>query len=257
MAGAHQNGHIIVIQNIAKAARTRQGFDILADTARLFFGIIMAHQTQLFALCLAGPQRFAQTPLVPCDHCRSSRQNMRGGSVILFQTHHMCAGKIRLEPQDIAHFGPAPAIDRLVIIAHAADIAMRLRKQPQPQILRHIGILVFIHQNKAKAALIFGQNIGMGLENHHAMQQQIAKIHRIQGSKPLLIQIIQFRAAIIKGRCLGAGNAIRGQRAVFPAVDDPRQQTRRPAFVINIRGLDQLFHQPLLIVGVQDGEIRF
>jgi hypothetical protein len=70
---------------------------------------------------------------------------MPGGSVIAFKPHHLRAGKILLEPQDVLNLRPAPGIDGLVIITNAADIVMRLRQKPQPVILHQICILIFIN----------------------------------------------------------------------------------------------------------------
>jgi hypothetical protein len=58
---------------------------------------------------------------------------MRGGAVVLFQPDHGGAGEILLEAQDVADLGAAPAIDRLVVVAHAADVAVPAGQQPQPQ----------------------------------------------------------------------------------------------------------------------------
>ena len=58
---------------------------------------------------------------------------------------------------------------------------MALRQKPQPQILRHIGVLVFIDQNIAKPALVLRQHIGVGLKDRHTVHQQIAKVAGVQG----------------------------------------------------------------------------
>ena len=54
-----------------------------------------------------------------------------GGAVIALQPDHRRAGKIVLEAQDVVDLGAAPAIDRLVVVADAAEVA-RLSQQAQP-----------------------------------------------------------------------------------------------------------------------------
>ena len=88
----------------------------------------------------------------------------------------MRAREIRLKPQDVAYFGPAPAIDRLVVVTDAADVLVPLRQEPQPEVLRNVGILIFVYQNVFEPALILRQHIRMRLKDRHHMQQQIAKI---------------------------------------------------------------------------------
>ncbi len=101
---------------------------------------------------------------------------MAGGAVVPLQLHHRRARKIPLEPQDVVHLGPAPAIDRLVVIAHAAHVAMALRQQPQPQILRDIGVLILVHQDVFEPRVIVRQDIRILLEDADIVEQQVAKI---------------------------------------------------------------------------------
>ena len=43
-------------------------------------------------------------------------------AVVLLQLDHDRVGKVRLEFQDVAHLGAAPAVDRLVVVADHADV---------------------------------------------------------------------------------------------------------------------------------------
>ena len=257
MRRPHQNRLPVQPHRGQAPATPLQRLDLFADPARLFLAIPMADQTNLLALLDLGPQRLAQPPGIPGNHAARRRQNMWRRPVILLQPHHMRAGKILFEPQDVAHLGPAPAIDRLVVIPHAADVPMRLRQQPQPQILADVGILILVHQNVAEPPLILRQHIRVGLKDHHAMQQQIAKIAGIQRAQPFLILRIQLRPAVVVAPRLAGWHLLRRQRAVLPAIDHPRQHPRGPAFLIDIRGQDQLLQQPHLIIRVQNGEVRF
>ena len=60
---------------------------------------------------------------------------MRGGTIVLFQPDHLSAGEILLEAQDVADLGAAPAIDRLVVVTHAGDVAPLLREQAASEIV--------------------------------------------------------------------------------------------------------------------------
>ena len=133
---------------------------------------------------------------------------------------------------------------------------MPRRQQPQPHILRDVGILIFVDHDVAEPALILRQHIRMVLEDRHHMQQQIAKIDGIQFFKAGLILGVELGAAMVIGAGIGHWHALRRQSAVFPVVDDPGQHPRGPAFVIDPGGLDQLLQEADLIVSVQNGEIR-
>ena len=257
VAGADEDGHVFKAHHRQAAPSGLQRLDLVADPAGFFLAIPMADQPQLFAALGRRPQRLAQTAGIGGDHPRRRREDMRGGAVILFQPHHLRAGKIRLEAQDVANLGPAPAIDRLIVIADAADVAMRLRQQPQPQVLGNVGVLIFIDQNVAEPALILRQHIGMLLKDHHAMQQKVAEIHGVQGAQTVLIGLVKLGSAHVIGMGLGRGHAVGGQGAVFPGINHSGQQPRGPAFFVDIGGGDQLLQQAQLVVGVKDGEAGF
>ncbi len=84
-----------------------------------------------------------------------------GGAVILFQTNELHVREIPAELMDILHPGAAPAVDRLVIIAHHEDLAGIAGQQPHPGVLNGIGILKLVHQDVAEALPVMGQQIGM------------------------------------------------------------------------------------------------
>jgi hypothetical protein len=56
------------------------------------------------------------------DQMRGGGKDMAGGAVVALQPNDPSAGKIVLEAQDVVDLRAAPAIDRLVVIADAADV---------------------------------------------------------------------------------------------------------------------------------------
>src|SRR4029077_6927353 len=101
----------------------------------------------------AGPQRLAEPAAIMRDDPSGGGEDLRGRAVVLLESDDQRAGEIALEFEDVADLGAAPAVDRLVVIADAAQILVLLRQQPQPQILRDVGVLVLIDQEIAKTAL--------------------------------------------------------------------------------------------------------
>jgi hypothetical protein len=72
------------------------------------------------------------------------------------------AREVALEAQDVVDLGPAPAIDRLVVVAHAADVLAALGQQPQPQVLGDVGVLVLVDHHVLEAPLEVGQHVRIG-----------------------------------------------------------------------------------------------
>ena len=154
--GPHEDGDLA--QRVALAL---QGLDLFTGHAGFLFAVPDPAQHHLGTRLFARPQGLAEPPLVMCDKPRGGAQNMRGGAVILFQPHHLGAGVVLLETQDVADFGPAPAVDGLVVVAHATDVVMAPRQKAKPQILGHVGILVFVHEDIAEAFLIVGEHVSV------------------------------------------------------------------------------------------------
>ena len=131
-----------------------------------------------------------------------------------------------------------------------------LRQQPQPQILRDVGVLVFVDQDVAEAAVVVGQHVGVVQEQRQAVQQQIAEIGGVQLLQAVLILRVDLHgAAVGEVAALGRRDLVGRQAAILPALDDAGEHAGRPALVVDAFGLQQLLQQADLVVGVEDGEI--
>ena len=250
---AHQDRHLAIGMVLPVQIFRRGG-----DVAGFFFRVPHAFDADFLAGIAFRPQRLAQPSLVGGDQAGGGAQDHGGGAVIALQPHHPGAGKVALEAQDVFHFGAAPAIDRLVVIAHDADVARRRGQQLQPEILHHIGVLILVHQHVAEAVAVIGQDVGMGAQDVQRFQQQIAEIRRVQRPQAILILAIE-QLALAEGISLAfaVGNIVGAQAPVLPAIDHRRQGAGRPALFVHAFGRDQLLHQAQLVVGIQDGEVGF
>ena len=141
-----------------------QRLDLVADPPRLVLGVPQAAHDDLFAARGAGPQGLPEAAAVMRDDAARRREDFRRRAVVLLEPHHQRAREIALEFEDVADLGAAPAVDRLVVVANTAQIAVMLRQQPQPQILREIGVLVLVNQQIAEALLIRGEDLGVAAE---------------------------------------------------------------------------------------------
>ena len=172
-------------------AAALQGLDLLADLARLLLAVPDAADADLVAHLAVGMQRLAEPALVMGDQAGGGGEDMAGGAVVALQPDDPGAGKIALEAQDVADLRPAPAIDRLVVVADAAEIAPALGQQAQPEILRDIAVLILVHQDVAELLLILGQDLRLLGEERQIVQQQIAEIAGVQIAQALLILAVE------------------------------------------------------------------
>ena len=115
--GAHQDRDLVEL-----VAGALQLLDLLADGAGFLFGIPGAGDGDLLAVDILGAQRLAEPAFIMRDQMRGGGEDVAGGAVVALQPDHLGAGKIVLEAQDVVDLGAAPAIDRLVVVADAADV---------------------------------------------------------------------------------------------------------------------------------------
>ena len=250
--GAHQDRDLV-----ERLALALQLLDLLADRARLLLGVPHAGDGRLLAGFAFGEQRLAEPVLVVGDQPRGGAQDMAGRAVVVLEPHHRGAGKIVLEAQDVVDLGAAPAVDRLVVVADAAEVVPALRQQPQPQVLDHVGVLVLVDQHVPEAVLVLRQHVRVLAEQPQAFEQQVAEIGGVEDLQPLLIGGVELLPlAVGEGAGLAGRHAGGIEAAVLPAVDEVREAARRPALVVDVLGLQHLLEQADLVVGVEDGEAR-
>ena len=165
-------------------------------------------------------------------------------------------GKVLLETQDVRDLGAAPRIDRLVVVADAAQISPRLGKQLQPFVLALVGVLIFVDEQIAEAVAVPAQDVGVGAKDAQHVEQQVAKIAGVQGLQALLILRIELGAATGReGFGFSGVDLLGSPAAILPAVDEAGELTRGPALLVEAGGLDQLLQDAQLIVGVEDREV--
>src|SRR5205823_13915724 len=64
-------------------------------------------------------------------------------------------------------FGAAPTVDRLVLVAHHADVLMRSGQQPHQLVLHAVGVLILIDHQVDEAPIVrFSGSLVMGQQPH-------------------------------------------------------------------------------------------
>src|ERR1700733_3875562 len=103
-----------------------QLLDLLADGAGFLLAVPRSGDGNLLAQHVVGAQRLAEPAFVVGDQMRGGGEDMAGRAVIALEPDHGGAGKVVLEAQNVVDLGAAPAVDRLVVVADAADVFRRL-----------------------------------------------------------------------------------------------------------------------------------
>ena len=187
----------------------------------------------------------------------AAREDVSGGAIVALQANDARAGEILLEAQDVVDLGAAPAVDRLVVVADAADVGRALGQQAQPQVLGDVGVLVLVDENELEAALVVGEHVRVVEEQPQVLEQQIAEVAGVQLLQAPLIGGIELRAlAGRKAEGFARRHLVGRQSAVLPAIDERSQLPRRPAVLVEALRFDHLLQEADLVVGIEDGEAR-
>ena len=87
-----------------------------------------------------GEQRLAEPALIVGDEVRGGAEDVGGRAVVALEPDDGGARKILFEAQDVVDLGAAPAIDRLVVVADAADVdwwlSLTRRSSPRGEVAR-------------------------------------------------------------------------------------------------------------------------
>ena len=126
--GAHQDGDVV-----ERNAFVLGRFDLLADEPRLLLAVRALSDLRPIAERLVGEQRLSRDGR-DCGRSipRRRRECGRRRAIVSLEPDHLRAGKILLEAQDVFDVGAAPGVDRLIVVADAAQIAVGLGEEPKP-----------------------------------------------------------------------------------------------------------------------------
>ena len=81
-------------------------------------------------------------------------ENLGRRAVVLLEPHDFAARKVLLEVEDVPDVGAAPAVDRLVVVADDADVAVLAAEQLDELVLRAVRVLVLVDEDVLKAVAI-------------------------------------------------------------------------------------------------------
>ena len=96
----------------------------LGDDPLCFLDLILQLLDPRRLAATGGPQHLDVPELVEGDQPVGPIEDFAGGAVVDLQAHDLGLGPVVLEAEDVGHLGAPPAVDRLVVVAHHAQVAM-------------------------------------------------------------------------------------------------------------------------------------
>ena len=130
-------------------------------------------------------------------------------AVVHFQPNDFGVGPIVLESQNVGDFGAAPAVNRLIVVAHDAQVAMPAGQRLDDPILAAVGVLIFIDQQMIEAIGLGLPRLGKLREKLLGAEQQVVEIDRAGGFQGVLVAAIGRGGQMLLVGLRGGGGILR------------------------------------------------
>ena len=164
-------------RDLAGRASARLGVrDFARDPAGLGAIVREGAEANLFAGFVVGPEFLAMPPGILCDHGTGGFEDISLGAVVLLQADGVGIRVVAFEFQDGAHVGAAEAVDRLVVVAHHAEVPVTTRDMIDQEVLGMVHVLVFVDQNVAVASTEGIAHFAVLAEQLHHGRDQPAEV---------------------------------------------------------------------------------
>ena len=111
------------------------------------------------------------------------------GAVVRLQPHDLGAREVVVEAEDLPDVGAAPAVDRLVVVAHHAHVAVLAADEPHDLVLRVVRVLVLVDQHVAVALAVVLAHRVVVAQQAHRLQQQVVEVERARARQELLVAL--------------------------------------------------------------------
>ena len=100
-----------------------------------------------------------------------------GTAVVALQPEHLCLREILLEIEDVLDLGPAEAVNGLGVVTHHTEVLVTGSQLAQNEILRHIGVLILVHQDVVKAPGNVCERLRRVFQEDVHVKEDVVKVH--------------------------------------------------------------------------------
>ena len=192
--------------------------------------------------------------LVAGDDSVSGVQDILGRAVVLFQIHHLGVWIVSLEVEDVADIGGAPGVDRLVRVAHDADVAVAAGKLPRQHVLGHVSVLELIDERVEVALLVLLAHGIVLPEERHRAHDQVVEIESVVLLQQPLVALVGAGDHLAEVVAHGGGIGSGGSELALGARDGGEHGPRGEPLRVHHQLLQHPAHERLLITVVVDGK---
>ena len=250
---AYQNRHVGVLCAVAQMI-----VDLVDDIAGFVFAVVITDNLDFGVVAVLRRrvfgdfEGFAQAAVVVADEAGSCGQNVCRRAVIALKADGLGVVKVFFKAQNVFDFGAAPGINRLVVVADAAEVAAFLAQQAQKKILGNVGVLILVDHDVFELGLVFVKHVGIGEQDVQRIEENVAEVDAVELKQAFLIFFVKVSQDVFFIFVL---DFVDGQSFVLPAADFIQHGLRRVFLVVDAFGFRNLFDDALLVVFGENREI--
>ena len=128
-----------------------QPVDLARDPLGLLLLVEGLEALDRHAALVLGPQLLVGPALVARHDGVGRVEDQLRRAVVLLELDDRRLGVVALEVEDVLDVRAPPAVDRLVVVPHHAQVPVGRRQRPDPQVLRPVRVLVLVDVQVAPA----------------------------------------------------------------------------------------------------------
>ena len=185
---------------------------------------------------------------------------MLGGAVVLLQADDPGVLVLLFKVQDVFDVGAPETVDRLVIVAHHAEVSVSPGQQAGEKILQVVGVLILVHQHIPELFLVVVQHLRFLLQQRDGVVDDVIKVQRVGRAEFLLIGGVDLGDPgifpIVCGFRLLA-EYLRPLVAVLGGADGGEDAADGEGLLVQVLLFQNVLDDPLGVVGIVNGEVLF
>ncbi len=252
-----------------RVTRVGETVYLLGDELRLVVLGVGDVAGDLCARARVGPQVLGAAGLVALDDRVGRAQDRLRGAVVLLQEDRRRVRVVLLELEDVADRRAPEGVDRLVGVAHDAQLGrgqvvfagrgvLVVRggadEFPYERVLRVVGVLVLVDHDVPEAAAVVLGDVREGAQQVDRRHDQVVEVERVGLAQPRLVHGVGLGEGLLEAVGGLGGEVLLVDQLVLQVRDLGAEGLRRELLRVDVQVAADQGHQALGVGGVVDRE---
>ena len=159
------------------AAIASEVLDLVDDELRLVVLVVALVHGDGDALAQVGEEVLLQPLAIGGDDVLGGLEDRLGGAVVLFEGDLLGVVEVLLEAEYVADVSISPRVDRLVGVAHDAEVAVLSRELLGDLILGDVGVLELVDHDMDVPVTVALDHVGVVAEQRVRFEDQVVEVY--------------------------------------------------------------------------------